>query len=208
MALDTRDNLISSVQDTLNRSDLDSVVPDWIEMAEAEFNRVLRIRQMYARATATASTQFVSLPTDFLEMRNIQIDSSPPFALEYLTPERMDDIRYDNNNPTGKPFYYTIQGSTVELYKTPDTSYTLQIGYFQKVDALSASNTSNFILDNWPDLYLYQTLTHSSPYLMEDERTPVWETRASKIMGELMIQDENTKYSGSTVKMRPRNFYV
>lgn len=163
---------------------------------------------MYARATATASTQFVSLPTDFLEMRNIQIDSSPPFALEYLTPERMDDIRYDNNNPTGKPFYYTIQGSTVELYKTPDTSYTLQIGYFQKVDALSASNTSNFILDNWPDLYLYQTLTHSSPYLMEDERTPVWETRASKIMGELMIQDENTKYSGSTVKMRPRNFYV
>ena len=40
--------------------------------------------------------------------------------------------------------------------------------------ALSSSNTTNDILTNFPDLYLYGSLAETSPFLMQDERLQVW----------------------------------
>jgi hypothetical protein len=53
MALTTYTELKSSLADWLNRSDLTSVIPDFISLAEAQMERQLRTRQMIVRATAS-----------------------------------------------------------------------------------------------------------------------------------------------------------
>ncbi len=67
MALTTYTELKASVADWLNRTDLTSVVPDFIALAEAQIERTLRTRQMIVRATASIDTEYSAVPADSLE---------------------------------------------------------------------------------------------------------------------------------------------
>ena len=46
--------------------------------------------------------------------------------------------------------------------------------YYAKTEALSDSATSNWILENAPDAYLYGALLQAAPYLGDDARTQIW----------------------------------
>ena len=77
MALTNYTELQASIADFLNRSDLTSVIPDFITMAEADMNRTLRIKEMSVRTRAPLNSQYLKLPVDFLGMRNIELLTDP-----------------------------------------------------------------------------------------------------------------------------------
>ena len=73
----------------------------------------------------------------------------------------------------------------------PNSATTLQVNYYKKLDTLSDSNTTNTILTNYPELYLYGALAESAPFIMQDERINVWGTlykEALKKSREFIIQ--------------------
>ena len=140
----TYDELKTNIE-TLNRSDLTDQLDFFIDATEAEFNRRLRNKDMIKRATATADAQYMSLPTDWLEAINVEITSNDFRPLFQQSIESLDVYRKSNNNVTGQPVYYALVDNTIELAPTPDTSYTLQLTYYGTIDALSSSNTTNFI---------------------------------------------------------------
>ena len=86
MALSNYTELQASIADFLNRSDLSSVIPDFITMCEAEFNRTLRIRDMVKRSRAPITSQYVKLPSDFMGMKNIDLLTDPMIPLSFSTP--------------------------------------------------------------------------------------------------------------------------
>ena len=61
MALTTYEELKSSIADYLNRSDLTSVIPDFVTLCEADMNRTLRTREMTLRTRAALNGQFIPL---------------------------------------------------------------------------------------------------------------------------------------------------
>jgi len=195
MALANYTDLKASVADFLNRSDLTSVIPDFITLAEADFNRSLRVREMSVRTQAPIDSQYVKLPDDFLGMRNIDLMTDPVTPLSYKNLQNLDIHRA--NDATGKPLYYSIMQNNIEFAPAPDGDYTIEIVYYQKVPALSA-NTTNWLLDNHPDAYLYGTLMHSAPYLQADERIGVWAGKYQQIIQQITTSDERAKFSGST----------
>jgi len=195
MALANYTDLKASVADFLNRSDLTSVIPDFVTMAEAEFNRTLRVREMSVRTQGPIDSQYVKLPDDFLGMRNIELMTDPVTPLEYKNLQNLDIHR--RNDKTGKPLYYSIVQNSIEFAPIPDETYTLEIVYYQKVPTLS-SNTTNWLLDNHPDAYLYGTLQHSAPYLQSDERVGVWAGKYQQVIEQITTSDEKAKFSGST----------
>lgn len=201
MALSTYSELQTAVGSWLNRSDLTSNIPDFIKLAEASFNRVLRTRNQIKRATSTVSTQFVTQPTDLLELYNIQINSSPIRRLEQVSLTKIDELK-EGNTSSGKPLYFSITGSDFELHPTPDTSYTLELIYYSTISSLSDTNTSNFLLTNHPDIYLYGTLVQAEPYLMNDERIGTWGTLLGKAIEELRVSDERSQTESGTLVMR------
>lgn len=79
---------------------------------------------------------------------------------------------------TGTPLYYADYGyQKVLIVPTPDATYPLEWNAYLQPEYLSESNQENFFSQYVPVLLLYETLLASAPYLKDDSRIPVWESR-------------------------------
>ena len=209
MAITNYGELKAAVADFLNRSDLTDVIPTFIDFAEADFNRNLRVRQMVSRAEAQIDTRFSAVPADFLEAKDLVIVTGTPVTpLQFVTQQEMAQIRNQEITTAGKPKYFSVVGAEFEVVPTPDSAYSLEMSYFAKIDALSGDSDTNWLLTDYPDMYLYTALTHSAPYLKDDERIAIWAGLAQKARQELIDADQSASYSGATPRIRIRGFGV
>lgn len=200
MALSTYADLKTSIQNWLHRSDLTSLIADWIVLCEADFNRRLRITLMEDRVTTDLAGEYLALPGDLLEVRTIQINTNPVAALRYLPPERMD-AKYGGTS--GQPVYYAMVGDEFQFAPVPDGTYEVEITYYARVPALSDDDPSNVILENFPDLYLYGSLIHSAPYIQNDQRIVLWRQEYERALVQIQINDRVKQSSGDTLQMVP-----
>ena len=204
MAITSYSTLISAVKTYLNRSDIsDAQIKELISLAEASFNRVLRTRNQITRSTSDISTQFVSQPTDLLELYNIQLNSDPIVRLEQVSLSKMDELK-SASSTTGKPRYFAITGADLEFYPSPDATYEIDVIYYKTIAPLSDSNTDNFLLTNQNDLYLFATLVQAEPFLMNDERIGVWGALLGKGIEELRVSDQRSQTESGTIVMRAK----
>lgn len=206
MALDTYDGLKAEIADWLNRADLTARIPTFIKLAEARMNRDLRVREMETRSTATISEQFLALPTDFISMKQFQLNATPTAPLFYVPAHELDRIRRDRHDTTGQPQAFSIVGSEIEVAPAPDASYEAEMVYFAKVTPLDDTNTSNWVLEKHPDLYLYGSLLHAAPFLHGDERIPVWRSFVDEVMEQLRLSDERSRAGNTPLKARIRPY--
>jgi len=198
--------LKTAIANYLNRSDLTSDIDTFIDNVEAELNRRLRTKDMIKRATATADSQYLSVPTDWIEAINVEITSNDFSPLFQQSIESLDVYRKANNNSTGQPVYFAMVDDSIELAPTPDAEYTLQLTYYAKISALSDSNTSNFVSVSHPDVYLYGALKHASIFLMEDERIPMFTQQFEKALEEMRLEQEKAAFGKGSLMMRRRTY--
>jgi hypothetical protein len=207
MALGTYAELQASVADYIARSDLTSVIPDFIKLSEAKFNRDLRCMQMETRSTAAVDLtddepEFVSLPSDFQTMRRVRLSSvTGKPRLEFLNGAQADEFRYGRSNVTGQPQFFTVLGDELELLPTPDVAYTLEMVYRAYIPAL-ATNSTNWLLTLAPDAYLYGALMEAAPYLQNDERIPVWAAGLANAMNGLNRLSQDQAYGAGPLAIR------
>ena len=199
MALDTYSGLKTTIADYLNRDDLTSIIPSFITVAEAKFNRKLRVRQMVKRATAAIDTQYFAFPSDFLQAKELQLNTNPITYLDYVTQNQGDYSSANEYITVGKPVKYTIIGTQIQVIPTPDTSYTGELTYYGKIPALSDSNTSNWLLAYAPDLYLYGALLEATPYLKDDERLATWSTLYANSLGDIEVADQRASVASTPI---------
>jgi hypothetical protein len=207
MAITTYAELQTAAANWLDRTDLTARIPEFIELAEASFNRTIRQQDMITKNDSfSISGQYTTLPTDTLEIIRIVVDVQPVITLEYLTPEEISERR-SSLTGTGKPYYFTVVGGSsnqLEVLRSPDATYTTSIVYYTKIASLTDSATSNWLLTNHPDIYLFGTLVEAEPYLKNDERFPLWLTRLERALRDLRLQGERQMHSGSSLRMRSR----
>ena len=91
-----------------------------------------------------------------------------------------------------------------EFFPSPDGSYGVELLYYQRVPALSDSNTTNWLLTEAPDVYLYGSLVHSAPYLADDARTAVWAQIFGAAMQRLNQSSDEAVHSGVGLVMKNR----
>ena len=206
MAISNYAELQTATANWLDRTDLTDRIPEFIDLAESTFNRTIRNHRMITKNDSySLDSRYVNLPTDTLEVIRIVVDVNPQITLQYLTPEEIAEMR--SSTSTGRPQYYTVIGGStnqIELLRSPDQTYTSSIVYYTKIPALSDSATTNWLLTNNPDIYLFGTLVEAFPYLMNDERMPMWNARLDKALNELKLQGEREMHTGSSLRMRSR----
>jgi hypothetical protein len=171
MSLDTYSNLKDEIASYLDRDDLTDNIDTFIDLAEADHKRVVRIREMIKRDSLTVNARYVDLPSDFLEPLSFRLLTSPLTILNELNFHEMNRVRSESN---GKPEYFVTHGSEIEFNKSPDQSYSGEITYYYSLTPLSSGNTTNAILERAPDLYLYGALTAAEPFMMNDPRIQTW----------------------------------
>jgi hypothetical protein len=183
MAVTTYSGLVSAVTEWLARDQdatLIARIPDFITLCEAKLNRILQHPLMETRSTTTCDTtdsepEFVTLPSDFQSMRRVRLSgvTGKP-RLEFMAQSQLEDYRYSIDNVADQPIYYTIIGGEMELAPTPGENYTLEMVYRANLDGLSASTSTNWLIDAHPDVYLYGVLLEAAAYMQNDDRLPVW----------------------------------
>lgn len=206
MPITTFAELKSNVTDFLNRDDLDAIAPTFIDLAEADMNRRVRHWRMEGRATAEVDTQYSAIPADFLEVITFHITSGDFRPLELISQSEMLRRRYENSDTSGKPAYYALTAGEIEVYPTPDGTYSTELYYYKRITALSDSDTSNWLLQYFPDAYLYGSLVHSAPYLKDDGRIQVWAALYEQAIASINRESEASKYGGSGRRMKIRAY--
>ena len=201
MAFTSYTTLKTKIGEYLARTDLDAQIPDFIRLAEERLRRDLRIRQMLKVATAstTADDSTVSLPSDFLAMKDLHLDTNPVRVLQFQNTSNF--FRNARTTDKGVPTMYSLLGSEFQFAPYPDATYTLRMVYYYKPDFLSDSNASNLFLANCPDLLLYGALAEAEPYLMNDERIATWASLYDRGLASLRASDDDSEYPSSPMSI-------
>ena len=205
MAIATYSDLKASIADFLNRSDLTTVITDFISLAEVQMQREVRHHRMVERAEGEVDTRYSAFPADYLESIRFHVNDDRSSIIELVS--LTDMLKYRNeNSATGKPRYYAISGESFEVYPSPDTTYSTELMYYQTIPALSDSNTTNWLLTNYPDAYLYGALAQSSPYLKDDARLQVWGTLYTTVITSINNESHRIRNAGSGLKLKIRSY--
>lgn len=199
MAITTYAELQAQIEGYLDRTDLP--VTTFIALAEAAMNRDLRHWRMEARSTGTVSARFVDLPSGWRETVRLSVSRR---VLDLVSDDEIATMRAQAEDTAGQPAYYAFTAGQIELYPTPDGDYTLEHVYLGEIAALSVSNTSNWVLDQAPDAYLYGSLIHSAPYLVEDARLATWGSLYASALDSLQREGKRAAHSGSGRKIKVR----
>src|SRR5512139_1414197 len=202
MSITTYSELKTAVQNWTARDDLAATYsPDWITLAESEFNRRLRVRQMMVTQSSSPSTAGkFSLPTDFLAWRSVVWTGSPRAVLEYLDPQMLEAINPSQNANT--PSHFSILGTTDgvgTVNVTPTSTTAIDFTYYQKVTSLSTSNTTNWLLSAHPDVYLAGSLVEGFAYIQEFDNATVWRARRDDLIEGVKRLDQ--QYRGPSAVM-------
>ena len=113
MAIGTYAELQTAVANWLDRGDLTERIKEFIGLAEARMNRVLRLQLMVSIDTTTlggsstlvAGTRDYALPSGYLQMVDFALTTDPITPLSYITPENMN--RMWAGSQLGIPRAYT-----------------------------------------------------------------------------------------------------
>lgn len=206
MALTTYAELQTEIANFLNRDDLTTSIPSFITLAETSMNREIRHYRMEKRSTANVNAQFSSLPVDFLESIRLTLNTAETDVLQIVNSLEISKLRAASGNTTAKPINYALLDGSIELFPTPDATYVLEILYYGTINPLNNQNTSNWVLQYHPDVYLYGALMHSAPYLQEDERAQTWAAFYKSGINMINQESENAKTSGSGRKIQIRSY--
>ena len=196
--------LQSAIADYLNRQDLTSQIPLFIQFCEADLNTRLRCREQIVRAEAISDNEFVQLPGDWLEAINLEIvDGVSP--LRFVTLDEADTIkkaqRYQNVAA------YSLMNGAIELVPGPSDNVEIEMVYYGKIPALSNVAPTNWLLAKAPDVYLYGALTHAAPFLLDDQRIAVFGSFYTQRVQALNEEASKSLTSGSPLVARTRRVY-
>jgi hypothetical protein len=204
MPLDSYTNLQSAVAAWMDRSDLASVIPDFIALFETTANAELPLRTRFNLATATLATSagsgVVALPEDFLEAKALINQTDPKETLSYFGAAAL--YGQYAQAATSRPKGFTYVGSTLELAPVPDSAYALKLYYYQRVTPLAAAAPSNWLLARFPNLYLFGALTAAEAYLGTDPRLKLWSDLYTDLVQKLAAANERGQHGGLPLSVK------
>ena len=78
----------------------------------------------------------------------------------------------------------------------------MTVHYYQDIEPLSDTNTSNWLLEDAPDIYLYASLVEAEAFIKNDERVAGWKAALDTAIADLQQNDNDSQHSGSSMAMR------
>jgi hypothetical protein len=190
MAIATYAQLQAAAANWLVRADLTARIPEFIALAEARLNRVLRPRLAETEVALTASVgaRTILLPAGFTEPLRVWIDHADgrtelPFLDASLI--RASSLR-------GEPGAWAVDGASLAFDRPCNQAYALTLRMLRAF-ALSDTAPTNGLLSEAPDVYLFATLSEAAPFLRDAELAGAYETKLGRAIAELNAKDARSR---------------
>ena len=201
MAITTYAELQAATANWLVRADLTARIPEFITLAEARLNRVLRARLAESEAvlTATPGARTIPLPAGFAEPLALWIvQANGREALRFVEPSLMDA-----STAPGQPASWSIDGPNLAFERPCDQAYGFVFRILTKF-ALSDAAPTNALLSDYPDAYLFATLCEAGPFLRDDALAAAYDARLERAIGEINAKDARSRAARILVTEVPR----
>lgn len=153
------------LENTFSTTDMDT----FIQQAERRIYNAVQFPALRKNVTGTltASSPYLSCPTDFLAPHSLAVITPVTGAYTFLLDKDVNFIReaYPSPTATGTPKHYALFGPTTgaatELSfivgPTPDAGYSVELHYFFYPESIVTASTT-WLGDNFDSVLLYATL--------------------------------------------------
>ena len=151
----TYSELKAQIASAMHRTDLTDQIPEFIALAESLLFRELSVNALEVAVTGTTSGGVIAIPADCSTIGRITItNAGVETPLDYAS----------NQTPrSGQPMTYQLESGALKLDSATD-GYAYTLYYTPKLEALSDSNTSNWLLANGYDLYRAASLIEAAKW--------------------------------------------
>jgi hypothetical protein len=163
--------LRGAIEDNLARSDFQSLFPVYVKIFESKFNTSVRVAEMEVASTLDVTNGVATLPSGFLELRNVQ-------------------------GQTSNPTYYLSGSNLVFTSNAPDT---VDVLYYSKLPALQADSDSNWLLLGYPHLYMYGVTAELGIPLQDSSIVQLNKALYESALGELKDADLGRRWGGASI---------
>lgn len=201
MALTTYAELQTAVITELDRTgntEFTTAVPDFVNRCEAKINRKLRLREMetlayatYSAGTVELADRLLALPSGYVEMimplraKVSTADDTTYTELKYVDPGKIS--MYYGTAGTADDLRYTLRDQ-IEFASPVSSDHLIMMHFIKGWDL--ATDTTNWLLTNYPDAYLYGTLMEASVFIIDDTRAAGWKLLFDEVMRDLQELSE------------------
>lgn len=164
LAFESYDELIETINDWLDRSDLTGSAPSMIALCEARLRRKLSPLEFEKTASLSVSAGVSSLPSDFTHMRMLTYEGTP---IDEVSPTIGRQYEIDT-----APRGYSLEAGGLRVW--PSFSGVVEALYQSSLESLSSANQSNLILLEHPDCYFFGSMMFAEGYLANDSRATLF----------------------------------
>lgn len=185
-------SLMLDAAEYASRTNIAHVFPRYLGMAETKLNRALRVADMEVEGTVTITEGDGTLPTDFLEARQVLSPTGVPLRAMSLQ-QMVNAYREQSGTPAG----YAVVGSTIKV--RPKATGDLGVTYFGRLPALTPANPTNWLLSKAPDVYLYAVVAEIAIAAQDAAKTQAAMQFLGLALQGLQVEDERRRWGNAQV---------
>ncbi|MDR3005612.1 MAG: hypothetical protein LBV14_15440, partial [Acidovorax sp.] len=184
-------SLSAAVAKWLNRTDLESVIPDFIRMAEAEFARDVRLHAGFQVVVdgGHAPAGDIPLPGDLLELQELE------FAGQVLK-----ELPYADWRRHKEGAFFARVGEVARVVGQPAGEFLLT--YVQRLPQLVFSTDSSWLLRDHFDMYLWKSCEIGSVWLRDVEGAQGYSVKYEEAAQKLLQAINYRKWGGAPLAVQ------
>ena len=201
------DSLKQAIAGFLLRDDLTEQIDAFVQLGEAQLNRDIRHPRMEARIEYPHLTRRFPLPSEWLETVSIEFtgqNGEPAFLRPFGSAEA-EVVAAREHGSGGDPQGYRVEGNNLIITPAPGAGAASMVFVAKLASVLDPSHgNTNWLLRRYPDAYLYGSLMHSAPFLMEDNRLAMWGDLYAAAVGKVNRVGKQSRLAGARLRVRNR----
>lgn len=199
MALSNYSDLLASIALWANRSDLAGVIPDFIAMAEARMASDIVSKSLESVQSVPITAGVAELPDNVVSINGLRIAGATCPDVIVTSKEKLDSLTTAAYN--GQQVYGAQIERTIHLYPVPAPIDPEPLAYLEvrakvRIPSLR-SNSTNWLMTNYPNVYLFGSLVELAGFLRDDAGVAMWEQKYSQAVAQA---NSSLSYGGQNVR--------
>lgn len=201
------------------RDDVSGKAPMFIRLAEAEIYRRVKVLEMETAVTLTCAAPDYEddLPTGWQGFKRLSVSGSRNPKTKYVGPDLFAEVnagssQVDLASMIGDArLIYTVEANKVKVNQPAGSAEPIVLvgTYFKRLLPLSDVNTTNVLLDDHPDLFLYAALAQLWDWADELEAVAKYTAKMDKVIAQIDdLERSRRRAAGEWSKTLPKGVAV
>jgi hypothetical protein len=194
--------LVNTVVHWSDRQDIDvGLILQFTDFTSIVAEQVLRTRYNKDVDTLLSSNNQLAVPVTLEELSSLSVieGGKPTKGLEYIPWDIYLDMDSEESRQAHGPTSYTRDGDSIYIYPGVEDGTPFRMSYYKKIPKLTLNQTTNWLLREYPQVYVFGCLKYLYEFVMDETRGQYWENKFTSELSRIQALHEVEQHRGSTL---------